>query len=261
MRLDRAPHRQTATSLPKMFASLCLAAKLAPNPAHAAHPACDGCPKMVHVRGGSLWMGSRPTGDPRDPADVSKRKVVIRRFEISRTEVAHGQWRALMGSNPSHFQQCGDDCPVENVSWNDAQSFTNRLNALTDRRYRLPSEAEWDYAARAGSSTAYPWGDEASHDFANYGEDACCTGHANGRDRRVNTIAPVAQFPPHAFGSHDMMGNVWEWVQGSRRKGGKKIVRGGCWFSGAKDLRSSARCTAAAGVRTGDVGSRIARTL
>src|SRR5690606_22470300 len=86
------------------------------------------------------------------------------------------------------------------------------LSAKTGASYRLLSDAEWEYVARAGSTSIYPWGNTASHEQANYGEDACCTGRVLGRDAFLNT-APVGQFPPNAFGLHDMMGNVYEWVE------------------------------------------------
>jgi len=120
-------------------------------------------PEMVAIPAGSLDMGSHDGDSDEEPVH----RVNVPAFAMSKTEVTQGQWRAVMGGNPSHFKACGDDCPVENVSWNDVQAFIRRLNALTGQRYRLPSEAEWEYAARAGTTTKYPWGDEIGRDNAN----------------------------------------------------------------------------------------------
>jgi formylglycine-generating enzyme required for sulfatase activity len=102
--------------------------------------------------------------------------------------------------------------PVINVDWQtDTRAFIRFVNSRASG-YRLPSEAEWEYAARAGTTTTFPWGSSASHEDANYGADQCCSGFASGRDQWVNT-APVGQFPANSFGLFDMHGNVWEWVE------------------------------------------------
>jgi formylglycine-generating enzyme required for sulfatase activity len=101
--------------------------------------------------------------------------------------------------------------PAVCVTWYDAQDYVAWLSARTGKPYRLPSEAEWEYAARAGSATAYPWGPLASHDRANYGADKCCGPRAFGADIWVNT-SPAAAFPPNAFGLYDMQGNVLQWL-------------------------------------------------
>ena len=161
------------------------------------------------------------------------------------------------------------------VSWDEAQAYVQWLNTQTLGGYRLLSEAEWEYAARAGSTTAYPWGDAASHEYANYGADPCCRGWASGRDQWVNT-SPVGEFPAGAFGLNDMIGNVWEWTDdcyawtldgvpsdGSAFAGDActhRAVRGGAWNDGAEDLRSSARYRDASEERYDSVGFRVART-
>ncbi len=98
------------------------------------------------------------------------------------------------------------------MTWKDAQDYVHWLSKRTDHDYRLMSEAEWEYAARGGTTTTYPWGASATHEKANYGEDECCGGKATGRDKWVNT-SPVGAFPPNAFGLYDMNGNVLQWVQ------------------------------------------------
>jgi formylglycine-generating enzyme required for sulfatase activity len=249
----------------------------APAPAPAAAASCALCPPMVVVPAGSFMMGSPASEAGRGDDEGPLRQVAVTSFELGKTEITQGQWKAVMGSNPSEFKTCGDDCPVENVSWDDAQAFIRKLNEQTGRRYRLPSEAEWEYAARAGSTTAYAWGATASHEHANYGKDACCDGLASGKDRWVNT-SPVGQFAPNAFGLYDMHGNVWEWVQdvwhGDYRgapsdgtawlAGGeqaRRVLRGGSWYFIPQVLRSAYRYGYSPDFRDNDTGFRIARTL
>ncbi len=116
---------------------------------------CPDCPDMVVIPAGSFNMGSDKGGDETPAHHVTISKA----FAIGKTEVTQGQWKAVMGSNPSNFANCGDDCPVEKVSWDDAKQFIQKLNSKTGKQYRLPSEAEWEYACRAGSQTEYCGGD------------------------------------------------------------------------------------------------------
>jgi formylglycine-generating enzyme required for sulfatase activity len=262
-------------------------APVAAAPAPAASPSsrrdgevfkdCAECPEMVVIPAGRFLMGSPASEAGRSADEGPQRWVDVPRFALGRFEVTQRQWEAVMGSNPSSFRACGPDCPVENVSWNDAQEFVRRLSQRTGQNYRLPSEAEWEYAARAGSATAYPWGERASRDHANYGADICCSGRAEGRDRWVET-APVGQFPANAFGLHDMHGNLWEWVQdvwhdnyagapsdGSAWMSGgdpaRRVLRGGSWGFTPQNLRSAYRIRFAPDIRDVDSGFRIARTF
>jgi len=232
---------------------------------------CAQCPEMVAIDSGSFEMGSNNGASDEKPVH----RVSIRSFLMGKTEVTQGQWKAMMGSNPSHFSTCGDDCPVEQVSWNDAQSYVQKLSQQTGKSYRLPTEAEWEYAVRARSTTNYPWGDTASHEYANYGTDS--VGLALGRDRWENT-APVGQFSANAFGLYDMSGNVWEWVEdvwqsdysgaptdGSAWTSGvdqsHRVLRGGSWNSNRGSLRSAYRSGSKPDNRVSVSGFRIARTL
>jgi len=120
------------------------------------------------------------------------------------TEVTQGQWQDVMGGNPSYFKKCGEACPVEWVSWNDAQRFIEKLNAKEDtKRYRLPTEAEWEYACRAGSQASFSFGNDvdALPEYAWY--------RANSEKR----THPVGRRKPNPHGLNDMHGNVWEWCQ------------------------------------------------
>ena len=185
---------------------------------------------------------------------------ISRAFELGKHEVTQAEWEAVMGSNPSHFDECGGNCPVEEVSWNDVQEFIGRLNTLAaEARYRLPTEAEWEYAARAGTG-----GDR-------YGEGldaiAWCGGDFDG------STHPVGQKLPNAFGLHDMLGNVNEWVQdwhggypgGSvtdpqgPASGRSRVERGGIWFDHARHCRVSARYCDSPGNRGFFLGFRLLR--
>ena len=172
-----------------------------------------------------------------------------------------------MGSNPSSSGNCGDGCPVERVSWNDAQEFAQRLSQKTGKRYRLPSEAEWEYAARAGSSTKWSFGDNASQ----LGDYAWFSANSQNKTQRV------AQKRPNAFGLFDMHGNVWEWVQdcwhgdysGAPTDGSAwttgcsnnyRVLRGGSWINDPTVLRSAGRNRNSPDSRSNYYGLRLART-
>jgi formylglycine-generating enzyme required for sulfatase activity len=139
-------------------------------------------------------MGSNESKD-----EMPVHLVNIRSFAIGKYEVTQGQWKAVMGSNPSRFSNCGDLCPVETISWSDAQQFIHRLNQKTGKNYRLPSEAEWEYAARAGSTTRLLVGvTSQAANMQTTETDKCCDGHAEGQDQWLN-LAPVGQFSCQSF--------------------------------------------------------------
>jgi formylglycine-generating enzyme required for sulfatase activity len=172
---------------------------------------------------------------------------------------------------------------VINVSWDEAQAYVAWLSLMTGKPYRLLSEAEWEYVARGitkadAAHPTYPWGNEPSHEFANYGTDKCCTGKAEGRDQWFNT-APVGQFPPNAFGVYDVVGNVWEWVADVWHENyngappsdgaawndggniGNRVVRGGSWAASPEFIRSATRDTDATTIRHRGLGFRVGRAI
>ena len=153
---------------------------------------------MVQIPAGTFTMGSEKSNDEKPP-----HTVYIRSFLMGKTEVTQRQWQEVMGSNPSRFTVCGLDCPVENVSWNDAQEFIAKLSSKAGQKYRLPSEAEWEYAARAGTNTEWSFGNDAIRlaEHGWYDQNSLGTTHA------------VATKNPNWFGLFDMHGNVWEWVE------------------------------------------------
>jgi len=223
---------------------------------------CPDCPEMVVIPAGSFEMGS-------DSSDLSDEKpahsvTIGKRFAIGRTEITQGQWKAVMGSNPSHFSDCGDDCPVEKVSWNDAQDFVRKLSQKTGRSYRLPSEAEWEYACRAGGTHTY-CGSESVDSVAWY--------ERNSGDR----THPVASKQGNAWGLYDMSGNVWEWTEDCRNESyngapsdgsawmsgncRKHAVRGGSSKFYRHFTRFAYRQPMGAAVRDDFIGFRLARTI
>ena len=230
---------------------------------------------FVYIFPGSFIMGS-PEDELRRESDETQHRVILTKgFYLQTTEVTQGQWNALMGKNPSYYNNCGEDCPVEQVSWNDVQQFIEILNFQdkTDTEYRLPSESEWEYAARAGSTTALFNGEltEANCGFdANLDEIGWYCGNSN------NTTHPIAQKAPNPWGIFDMHGNVWEFCQdwyGSYpdgtvldpvgpNTGSKRVNRGGCFavdsWSNAGYYRSASRNQVATTSIYRNVGFRLA---
>jgi formylglycine-generating enzyme required for sulfatase activity len=143
-------------------------------------------------------------------------QVKIKAFKMSKYEITFAQYdvfaRATKRALPDDQGTGRGELPVGNVTWAEASAYAAWLSKETGEKFRLPSEAEWQYAARAGTTSEYYWGDKADHNFANYGTDECCNEFASGADKWLGA-APVGQFPPNKFGLHDMLGNVSEFVQ------------------------------------------------
>ena len=252
----------------------------APKPAVAARPS-ESEQKItnsidmifVYIRPGTFRMGS-PSDEPgRNNNETQHQVTITKPFYMQTTEVTQGQWRAIMGNNPSYFSNCIDGCPVENVSWNDTQEFIRRLNQKEGGSiYRLPTEAEWEYAARAGTSTPFNTGNCLSTDQANYNGNYPLFGCSKGLYRE-KTIR-VGSFSPNAWGLYDMSGNVWEWCQDWKGdypsgsvtdpagplSGSSRVNRGGGWGGNAKNCRSASRGGSAPGGRGSGIGFRLSRT-
>ena len=207
--------------------------------------------EMVLVPAGKFMMGG-----PEKDHEVTLTKP----FYMGKYEVTQEQWFEIMGGNPS--KEKGRMLPVTNVSWNDCQDFIKKLNAKTNGGYRLPTEAEWEYACRAGTTTKYSVGDKITPKDANY------------RDSKIGEPVAVGSYKPNVFGLYDMHGNVWEWCEDwhydypsgavtdpkGPATGSVRVLRGGSFDSNGLDARSSLRVVNEPSFRLVDFGFRLART-
>ncbi len=204
----------------------------------------DITPEMVKIPGSAFIMGSPEGENGRNSNESPQHYVNVPTFFMSKFEITQEQYQQVMGENPSYFK--GDKRPVENVSWNDAVEFCRRLSLETGRNYRLPTEAEWEYAARAGKTTPFYSGEIITSNLANYGNNNKGT-------------TEVGTFPANAFGLYDMHGNVFEWVQdhwhenyigaptdgsawiGNSNDSSRRVLRGGSWLHSSDIARSARR--------------------
>ncbi|BAZ08029.1 bifunctional serine/threonine-protein kinase/formylglycine-generating enzyme family protein [Calothrix sp. NIES-3974] len=210
--------------------------------------------EMVQIPPGTFTMGSPSKEAERSSNEGPQRQVTVRGFYIGKYTITQAQYEAIMGNNPARFK--GAKRPVENVSWDDAVAFCRKLSQKTGRSYRLPSEAEWEYACRAGTTTPFYFGETITTDLVNYDGNHTYGSAPKGVYRKETS--EVGKFPPNAFGLYDMHGNVWEWCQddwyadykgaptdGSARLSGNnnqnKLVRGGSWYFSPAYCRSSFR--------------------
>jgi formylglycine-generating enzyme required for sulfatase activity len=236
---------------------------------------------MVVIPAGSFTMGSPDDEELRTDDEGPQHPVTIAKpFALGKYEVTFAEWDACVADRGCEHQANDrgwgrGQGPVIDVSWNDAKAYAAWLSRKTGKIYRLPSEAEWEYAARAGTTTPFSTGATISTDQANYNGE-----HVYGRGRkgvyRKQTI-PVGSFAPNPFGLHDMHGNVWEWVEdcwnenydeapkdGSPWLTGdcsRRVLRGGSWSFGTRHLRSAAREGYATSDRFDSRGFRVARSL
>ena len=207
--------------------------------------------EMIYVAPGSFTMGSPESEEGRDDDEKQHRVTLTKGFWLGKYEVTQKQWESVMGDNSSHFK--GGDLPVEQVSWEDCQEFIRKVNASLNCGARLPTEAEWEYACRAGTRSAYSWGDALNGDKANCNGNYPCGTTVKG-PYKERTVA-VGNYQPNAWGFYDMHGNVWEWCNdwhadypsGSvtdpmgRVSGGNRVLRGGGWYDNARNCRSALR--------------------
>ena len=241
----------------------------------ASGAACAFCPAMRAIPSGAFLIGSPDNEPGREPDESPRRQVSIRAFAASAMEIQVQEWNACVDAHAcSPAIAPGRGTPAVGMNWDEAQAYARWLSAQTGQHYRLLSESEWEYAARAGSTTMFWWGPTASHDWANYGADQCCSALAQGRDRWTDA-APVAQFPYNRFGLFDTAGNVWEWVQDcyasnyqalpvdgrayETRSCRQRVVRGGSYGRTPQSLRSADRTGDSPGDRKEYRGFRVAR--
>ncbi|MFO0926515.1 MAG: SUMF1/EgtB/PvdO family nonheme iron enzyme [Gemmataceae bacterium] len=216
---------------------------------------------------GTFQMGSPTDEAERSEDETLHRATLTEGYWLGVHEVTQKQWWAVMRNNPSEFK--GDDLPVEKVSWDDCQAFCKKLGEKTGKQFRLPSEAEWEYACRAGTTTPFHFGDTLSTEQANYNGD-----HTYGRGQKgVNRAktTPVGSFAANAWGLYDMHGNVWEWCQDwyggypsediknpqSPPDGTARVLRGGSWNNNPRGCRAASRRMFDPGFRRGFHGCRV----
>jgi formylglycine-generating enzyme required for sulfatase activity len=283
---DPAPRPEATTEEPPAEEPAVAAEEAAPEQSVAEEPAvpepatpgrfrdCGGCPEMVVVPAGSFAMGSSPSQPGFDFDEWPQHAVEVGRFAIGRFEVTFAEWDACVAAGacslvPEDEGWGRGDRPVVNIGWYDIQDYLDWLSRRTGHRYRLPSEAEWEYAARARTDTTYWWGD------ATGGGEANCAGCGSEWDGRMT--APVGSFPPNGFGLYDMLGNVTEWVADAYRpnylnapKNGSTwsavtieyfVGRGGSWYSTPLNIRAANRQFAWPWLMEADFGFRVARSL
>ena len=234
--------------------------------------------EMIAIPGGTFLMGSPENEAERLSYESPQHQVTVPSFFIGKYQLTQAQYQAIMGANPSSFK--GNNRPVENVSWDDAVAFCKKLNQKTGKNYRLPSEAEWEYACRAGTKTPFFFGDNITTDLVNYNGNYPYKSAAKGKYRQQTT--DVGTFPPNPFGLYDMHGNVWEWceddwhtnyinapIDGSgwnSRSGNRKLLRGGSWVNYPGGCRSAFRVSYSLDTYHNIIGFRVvcsgaARTL
>ncbi len=248
--------------------------------AQAAKPGSDfkecanGCPVMIVIPAGKVIIGSPANESDRDASEGPPHEVTLTKpFAVSKFEVTFEEWDACVsaGACPRVPDSWGrGTMPAINVSWRDAKEYVGWLSQLTGKEYRLPTEAEWEYAARAGANTRFSWGDDLGVGNANC--DGC------GSQWDLQQTAPVGSFEPNGLGLYDMHGNVWEWVEDSWHenydgaptdgsawlRGGDpsfRVVRGGSWRNESQHVRAAIRAKRNASVRFDTLGFRVARTI
>ena len=235
--------------------------------------------EFVLIPSGTFMMGS-PLDEPhRDPGEIQHQVRISKPFYIQTTEVTVKQWRFLMGRKIFASYKGPENSPVAQVSWFDSMEFVERLNTLAEGTYRLPTEAEWEYAARAGSTTVFSWGNAIDCDKAMYGNNRLkhdvCQLYIKTLRLDLDQPAPVKSYEPNAWGLYDMHGNVWEWVSDwygkysknpatdprGQDSGMMRIRRGGSWFKYGYSCRSANRSSGHPATRFRTTGFRVVREV
>ncbi|MCG6974342.1 MAG: formylglycine-generating enzyme family protein [Desulfobacterales bacterium] len=232
---------------------------------------------FVLLSPGTFTMGSPPSEPFRGNSEIQHQVTISKLFYMQATEVTVKQWQSIMGKRMLTFQKNLDNMPVTRVSWYDCMKFIQKLNRLGQGTYRLPTEAEWEYAARAGTSTAYSWGDTIDCDKAMYAnnslKDNKCQRYIKSKGLQIDQPAPGKSYAPNPWGLYDMPGNVWEWCRdryGAYKKspvtdptgpesGSMRIRRGGSWFKYGHYCRSANRNYGNPATRYRTTGFRLVR--
>jgi formylglycine-generating enzyme required for sulfatase activity len=228
--------------------------------------------RMVKIPAGNFLMGSPETEVGREINEGPQREVTVPSFYMGVFAITQQQYAAIMYSNPSYCAESGVNRPIERVSWYDADAFCRKLSELTGRKYRLPTEAEWEYAGRAGTTTPFYFGKTITTEVANYNGNYTYGLGPKGeyRQQTVN----VDSFWPNALGLYNLHGNVWEWcaddyhenyndapgngaIWSSSDPEAAKVLRGGSWLSSPRDCRSANRVRKSRALRNNIAGFRV----
>ena len=226
--------------------------------------------EMAAIPRGSFIMGSPENEAGRGDYEYPQHQVTVPSFFMGKYPVTQAQYQAITGTNPSSFK--GSNRPVEKVSWKNAVTFCEKLSQKIGKSYRLPSEAEWEYACRAGTKTPFSFGDNITTDLVNYDGTYPYKSAPKGKYREQTT--DVGTFPPNPFGLYDMHGNVWEWCEddwhenyidaptdgsawNSQSGSNTKLLRGGSWYDLARFCRSALRSRASRVNRYHRCGFRV----
>jgi formylglycine-generating enzyme required for sulfatase activity len=230
--------------------------------------------ELIRVDAGKFTMGSPDTEVKREEGEDLHEVEISKAFYIGKFEVTQAEYKAVMDKNPSRFQ--GDKLPVETVSWVEAKEFCDKLSKKENKQYTLPTEAEWEYACRAGTKTPFCYGKSVSTDDINYNGNKVYGDGKKGEFRKKTT--PVGSFAPNKWGLHDMHGNVWEWCEDfydenyyknspkkdpkGADKGEWRVLRGGSWDSPPEECRSAYRSGREPDSKENVIGFRVVlRTL
>ena len=233
--------------------------------------------EFVLIPGGTFKMGSPQDEPNRERNEIEHQVTISKPFYMQTTEVTVKQWRAVMGKRFFFKKKGTDDMPVVKVSWQDCIDFTEKLNALNEGVYRLPTEAEWEYACRAGTTTAFAWGKTIDCKDAMYGNNTLkmdvCVDYVESKGLPADKPALVKSYKPNAWGLYDMGGNIWEWCQDwygpygkdavvdpkGPRSGDYRVRRGGSWYGTGARCRCANRNRSNPANRYQTTGFRLVR--
>ena len=229
--------------------------------------------EMVWIEGGSFLMGSPASEEGRESEEGPQHRVELDGYWMGKYEVTQDEWRKVMGTSPSRFKVSGR-LPVERVSWHDAMEFCRKLTQMTGKKYALPTEAQWEYACRAGTTTTFSTGKTITTDQANFNGKFTYAGSRKGTYREKTT--EVGNFQANGWGLYDMHGNVWEWCadrygDGTYDRGASHnpvgpssgslaVLRGGSWNTIPRFVRLATRYRDLPGYRIDYIGFRLSRT-
>ena len=236
--------------------------------------------EFVLIPEGTFMMGSPASEAYRNKDEAQHQVKISKPFYMQSTEVTLQQWRKLMSKRFFGGKKGEKNMPVVKVSWFDCLEFIEKLNKLNEGTYRLPTEAEWEYACRSGATTAYSWGNDIDCKKAMFSNNVLksneCVEYYKSKGIQQDRPAPVKSFPPNAWGLYDMHGNVWEWCQdwygpypkelvvdpkGPDEEGKKKVRRGGSWFKEGWLCRAANRNVGHPGSKYRTLGFRVVREV